>query len=192
MVGGVIPVLGPNLGYPGVVSRAASGDRFIVSKRASTTNALPIYFGDSVVVIPDSTGGTLRSVADFVGQGGTFTAARFAGVCVRNFKTDLNFNAVNGTGAVASYAGSYAAGERAEHMVRGSVNVAVNVGTPVAEGPVYIRTALNGGIPAGVIGGYEAAADGGNSVVLTNVVFKTGRLDVNNTCEITILTRATA
>jgi hypothetical protein len=154
--GSVIPVLGVNLGFLGQISRGAGGDRFIVAKQANVNNQLNIFFGDAVVVLPDSTGGTLRSVADFIGQGGAFTAELFAGVANREVKTNLQYPITPGNGPI-NY---YAPGEMAEHGVRGSATVAINVGQPVCEAPVFIRTVANGSIAAGKVGGFEAAADG--------------------------------
>ena len=39
---------------------------------------------------------------------------------------------------------------------------------PTAGGSVYIRVALNGAIPNGVVGGLEAVADGANTVLYPN------------------------
>ena len=89
--------------------------------------------------------------------------------------------------------GYYAPGQMAEHIERGSVTVKINVPTGItSQGPVFIRTVLNGAIPAGLVGGFEAQADGSNTVELTNVVFRTGAIDPNNVAEITILNRVAA
>jgi len=53
---------------------------------------------------------------------------------------------------------------------RGYCSVKVNAGTPVAQGPVYIRVAAASG--AKVIGGLEAAADSTNTVVLAGAQFE--------------------
>ena len=184
--GQVIPVTGLNLPGPGNVSRL--GERVIVAKQANPANASAINFGDALVTIQNSTGGLFQSVRDFIAGGGTLTAALLAGFAVREVKTNLTFPQVAGTSAI----GSYAAGEMTEALVRGSITVPCLVGTPVVEGPIYIRTATNNAFPAGVVGGVEAAADAGKTVAIPNVVFKTGRLDANNMVEITILTRLSA
>lgn len=49
-------------------------------------------------------------------------------------------------------------------LVRGYVNVLCTYGTPARGGVVYIRTVTNGN---GVVGAFEATADGGNSVALS-------------------------
>jgi hypothetical protein len=52
-------------------------------------------------------------------------------------------------------------------LERGSIPVTINNGTPVSQNPVFVRTALNGAIPAGVVGGFEAVADGTIAAVKT-------------------------
>lgn len=186
--GSVIQVTGLNVGFPGNPSR--TGDEVNAARQADPSNSHAISFGDALVLIGNSTGGTWRNVADYISQGGAFTAAKFSGVAIRNVKTMLQYSSLNG--GTLDPIGSYVAGEMAEAIERGSVTVVVNVGTPVAGGAVYIRTVLNGAIPAGVVGGFEAAADGSNTVLLTSVVFRTGNLDVNNIAEITLLNRVAA
>lgn len=68
--GTVIPVTGLNNGYLGQVSRTGGGDPFIVSKLANALNTNNISFGDTVVILPDATGGTYMQFADFIANGG--------------------------------------------------------------------------------------------------------------------------
>lgn len=68
--GTFIPVIGLNNGYPGQVSRTGGGNPFIVSKLANASNVNNINFGDPVMILPDSAGGTLRQAADFFTNGG--------------------------------------------------------------------------------------------------------------------------
>jgi hypothetical protein len=68
--GAVIPITGLNFGFVGQVSRTGGGDPFIVSKQANAANAASIAFGDTVVVLPDSLGGTYKQFADWVANGG--------------------------------------------------------------------------------------------------------------------------
>ena len=114
--------------------------------------------------------------------------AAFGGIAVREVKTQLTFPITPGT----ALTGNYLPGQLTEALVRGSITVKINVGTPVANGPVYVRAILNGAIPAGLVGGLEASADGVNNVLLPNVTFKTGALDGNNVAEVTLLTRVAA
>ena len=58
-------------------------------------------------------------------------------------------------------AGSYVPGMMVNGLTRGTINCLINNGTPAgANAPVYVRTVLNGAIPSGVVGGFEAAPDG--------------------------------
>ena len=63
--GQVIPVTGPNLGFPGNISRF--GDRVVKARPfAPLTSTNNLNFGDPAVLIPTTTGGTWTSVADFI------------------------------------------------------------------------------------------------------------------------------
>jgi hypothetical protein len=116
----------------------------------------------------------------------TLTFGWFAGIAVREVKTQLTYPVTPG----ASQVGVYQPGQMCEVLVRGSITAKVTVGTPVAGGPVYMRTILNGSIAAGIVGDLEAAPDTVNTVVLPNAYFKTGVLDANNVSEVTLLSRA--
>jgi hypothetical protein len=158
-----------NLGYPGNISRGV--DSIIENHFLKSTDTANINFGDPVVLNSDNT------VSAF---GATGTAATFLGIAVREVKQNTDyFNAQ----------GYYTPGQPTDVAVRGSLTVKVNVGTPTANGNVYVRIATNAAIPNGVVGGFEAAADGTNTVLLTNVKFKTGKLDANKVAEVTILSR---
>jgi hypothetical protein len=54
---------------------------------------------------------------------------------------------------------------------------------------VYVRIAANASIANGVVGGFEAAADSTNTVLLPNVKWTTGAMDADRICEVTVLTR---
>jgi hypothetical protein len=194
--GAVIPVTGLNIGFVGEVSRTADPP-VIAAREASPANLLNILFGDPVVLLGDATGGLWQSVADFIigagtpaaPTGGAFTAALFAGIAVREVKTQLGYPITPGNASI----GYYRPGEMTEALERGSICVKFNVATgAIAGGPVYIRILLNGAIPAGLIGGFESQADGANTVLLTNTVFRTGVVDGNGVAEITVLNRVAA
>lgn len=155
-----------NYGYPGSVSR--SNDAVIINRRVKE-DAIP--FGAPVAMNDDNSLSPL----------GTGHAAKdFIGVAVREVKQTADY--YNPTGI-------YTEGEPADVITRGSVTVQVNVGTPKARGKVFVRIAENEAIPNGVVGGFEAVADGANTIELTDVVFTTGQIDVNKVAEITILNR---
>ena len=78
--------------------------------------------------------------------------------------------------------------EPCDVIQRGSVSVQVNYGTPLVGSSVYIRVQANPAIPSVIIGGFEATADGENSIELTNSKWGTGK-DSNGVAELVILTR---
>jgi hypothetical protein len=158
-----------NLGYPGNVSRGV--DTVIENRFVRPTDTANINFGDPVVLNSDNT---------YSAFGATGTAATFAGIAVREVKQNTDYFTAQG---------SYKPGEACDVLQRGSATIKVNVGTPTANGNVYVRIAANGSIPNGVVGGFEASADGANTVQLTNIKFKTGKIDANKVAEITILSR---
>jgi hypothetical protein len=158
-----------NIGYPGSFSR--NGDCIIVPRGVKSTDVVNIAFGDPVVLNTDNT------YSKFVATG---TAGTFAGVGIREVKQTADYY---------NPAGKYNPGDSADVIVRGAVCVVCNVGTPTAWGNVYVRTALNASVPAGVIGGFEAVADGTNTVLLTNAKFNTGNIDANKVVEIVITNR---
>lgn len=158
-----------NIGYPGSFSR--NGDCVIVPRGVKATDTANIAFGDPVVLNADNT---------YSKFGAAGTVATFAGVGIREVKQTADYY---------NPAGSYKPGEPADVIVRGAVCVVCNVGTPTAWGAVYVRTVLNAAIPAGIIGGFEASADGTNTILLTNAKFNTGNMDANKVVEIIITTR---
>jgi hypothetical protein len=108
-------------------------------------------------------------------------ASQFAGIAVREVKQSTLFG--------TNVAGSYAPGEPCDVLSRGTATVVCNVGTPTAGGAVYIRIIANGSIPAGVVGGFEAAADGTNTIQVTGAKWTTGKMDANKVAEVTITQR---
>lgn len=189
--GTTIPVTGLNLGSIGQVSRL--GERVITSRPVfAGTGFTNISFGDTVVINTTTAPDSYQSVAGFIAAGGTFTAALFAGIANREVKTNLNFTSLGNNGAPQT--AYYAPNEMGEALERGSIVVKINNGTPVSQNPLFVRIALNGAIPAGVVGGLEAVADGSNTVSLAaiGVIFRTGVLDANGCAEITLKTRVAA
>jgi hypothetical protein len=157
-----------NNGYVGQISRM--GDS-VVRSRAVKSDSANINFGDPFVVNSDGT------VSKF---GASNTAAQFAGIAARRVKSATVY-----PNQSLAY---YAANELLDGVERGGVCVVCNVGTPTVGGAVYLRIALNGSIPDGVVGGFEAAADSTNTIQLTNVKWGTTK-DSNGVAELIILTR---
>jgi hypothetical protein len=156
--GTAIPVLSLNNGFPGNISRV--GERVIHARQVLPSTPNAILFGQGCVIVPDSTGGTIQSIADFIAGGGIFLASLFAGIAVRNVKTNLNFSTLGNVGNQTPYFGSFAPGTIGGLLERGSVDVSIANGQPVSQGQVYTRLALNGAIPAGTVGDFEAVPDG--------------------------------
>ncbi len=158
-----------NYGYPG--SFARNGDCVIMPRPVKSTDAVGPSFGDPVVLNTDNT---------YSKFGAAGTLALFAGVAVREVKQASVYAATGGV---------YAPGTSCDVLERGNISVVCNVGTPTSGGAVYIRTVANGAIPAGIVGGFEAAADGTNSILMTNCNWATGLKDANNLSELCIKNR---
>lgn len=150
-------------GYAGSFSRQP--DTIIDTHPAGGT----IAFGGAVVY----SGGAVTA------PGASATAADFVGVAVRETKSATNYLDQN--------EGSYVQYDAVPVLKRGCVNVICQNGTPALDGTVYVRVAENASIPGAVVGGFEAAADGSNSIALTNAKWKGGK-DGNGVAEIRILT----
>lgn len=158
-----------NFGYAGNISR--SHDAVISNRIVKPTDTDPISFGDPVVLNADNT---------YSRFGAAGTAAAFAGIAVREVKQTTDY---------FSAAGSYQPGQPCDVASRGTLTVICRVGTPTAGGDVYVRIAENAAIPTGVIGGFEAAADGTNTIKLTGAKWTTGQLDANRIAEVTLTDR---
>ena len=146
-----------------------------------------------MIVDTHPAGGTARiafGAALVYGSGGVVeafgasgTAMDFLGVAVREVKAATDYLNQN--------VGSYGPGEAVPVMKRGCVNVICQDGTPSAGGTVYVRTVANDAKPNAAVGGFEAAADTGKNVALTNVKWKSAA-DQNGVAELCILTRNNA
>jgi len=171
------------------------GKRTITARQVLSTTPNNIPFGTPMVIIPTVGGGdTVVGVVDYVGSGsgqqsGTLTAALIAGIAINEVTTNLTFPGAQTPGALNT--GYYGPGGIAEMLEEGSIMVQINNGTPASQAVVYVRTALNASVPAGVVGGFEAANTTG-VIAWTGVVFRTGVLDANNMAEITLPNRVAA
>ena len=114
-----------------------------------------------------------------VPMGAGDTASAFVGVASKEVKTALAY--------LDQSAGRYGSNEAVPVFMRGAVNVISQKGGPKLGGAVYVRIAANESIPTGVVGGFEAAADDGNTVELTNCQWA-GPADANGIAELRILT----
>jgi hypothetical protein len=157
-----IPVLGPNIGFQGNVSRF--GERVIVAREFVPFNvANNLNFGDPAVTIPNQVGGYYDSVADFIAASAAnigLLATQWAGMAVREVKTQLTYPAGQTPGILQ--VGYYANLQMAEVLERGSGTVLLSVGNPNQGAQVYTRVVLNSAVPAGFVGDWEtnpAASD---------------------------------
>ena len=131
-----IPVTGPNIGFPGTVSRF--GERVISARPfaplVSTNN---LNFGDPAVLVPNSTANledSYDSVKDFLGTLANTALLKqyFAGAAVREVKTQLGYPQTPGVLAT----GYYASGQMAEVLERGTMNGLPFGGHAQEPGPV--------------------------------------------------------
>lgn len=145
-------------------------------------------------ISPSAGTATLSKNATATAGAAALTYAVFAGIAVREVKSQLGYPYTPG----ATQVGQYLPGQQVGILVRGTITVKVTVGAPVRTGPAYLRAIVNGGIPAGLLGDLEANPDGNNNILLAGIPtiadanFKTGNLDSNNLTELTFLSRVAA
>ena len=156
-----------NVGYPGTQSRQA--DAIIQNRVADGA----IAFGLAVKL-------TAANKWKQIGSGDT--AANVAGIAVREVVQANVYNPQSNP--------DYLDGTPADVMVRGNCIVKCQKGTPTAGSAVYVRMTADGAHPESLVGGFEAAADGANTVQVTNIEWTTGVMDSNLACEVTVKTRA--
>lgn len=161
-----------NYGFPGSYARTPDD---IVTSRQLKEGSASIPFGACLMANGDNTYSPVDA---------TFTAAKFGGVALRTVKQAVSYAQQEQT--------CYNALDMVSSLSRGAVVVNCNNGTPTAGGAVYVRIKENASVVGGVVGGFEAAADGDNTILLTNVQWTNGYVDANGVAEITILTRANA
>ncbi len=156
--GQTIPVTGPNVGFPGTISR--QGERVVSARQHLSTSPANLSFGEAAVIVPDATGGTFQSAAAFLAAAVAnvaTVAAQFAGIAIREVQTMLTYPAGQTPGL--QQVGYYAAGAMAEVLERGSIVVPIKAGTPQSQGAVYLRIVANTSIAGTAVGDLEAAAD---------------------------------
>ncbi len=163
-----------NFGYPGNISRSVDA---IVDNRILKSSLVggveqntPVAFGEPVILNPDNT---------YSRFGATGTMTSISGIAVREVKQSTSYS---------SAIGQYNPGEGMDVLVRGTATVLCNNGTPTAGGNVYVRIAANTSFPNGIVGQFEAAADGTNTILITNMKWTTGQVDSNGVAEVTITT----
>ena len=119
----------------------------------------PLVRGENGVVLPMGTGNT---------------GNQFIGVAGREVKSPAEFFNQN--------AGQYAPEEPVSVFQRGCINVKCQKGSPSIDGTVYVRVAASSNY---VVGGFEAEADGTNTVALVNAQWN-GTADNRGVAELRI------
>lgn len=109
-----------------------------------------------------------------VPMGAGSAGGQFVGVAGREVKSPAEFFRQN--------VGQYAPEEPVSVFQRGCINVKCQKGAPAVDGTAYVRVTASGGYPAG---GFEAEADGANTVALPNAQWN-GSADVNGVAELRI------
>lgn len=119
----------------------------------------PLVRGENGAVVPMGSGNT---------------GNQFIGVAGREVKSPAELYSQN--------VGQYAPGEPVSVFQRGCINVKCQKGTPTVDGAVYVRVTASEGHPAG---GFEAEADGANTVALPNAQWN-GPADNHGVAELRI------
>ena len=119
----------------------------------------PLVRGENGVVLPMGTGNT---------------GNQFIGVAGREVKSPAEF--------FSQSVGQYAPEEAVSVFQRGCINVKCQKGSPSIDGTVYVRVTASGNY---VVGGFEAEADGTNTVALSNAQWN-GPADNNGVAELRI------
>ena len=119
----------------------------------------PLVRGENGAVIPMGAGNT---------------GNQFIGVAGREVKSPAGFFNQN--------VGQYAPEEPVSVFQRGCINVKCQKGAPSIDGTVYVRVTASGSY---VVGGFEAEADGENTVALVNAQWN-GPADNNGVAELRI------
>ena len=161
-----------NFGYPGNYARTPDD---IVASRLLNEESEAIPFGAAVCIKDDNT---------YTAVVAATTAADIAGIALRVVKQAISYSEQNYT--------EYQPGAYMSVLERGAATVVCNVGTPKANGKVYVRIKANTSVANGVVGGFEAAADGDNTIEIPNMRWTSGAMDTNRVCEVTLLTRVAA
>lgn len=156
-----------NAGYAGTQSRTA--DAIIQNRIAEGA----IAFGQAVVL-------TATNKWKLVATG--TTAAQVAGIAVREVVQANTFNPQSNP--------DYMDGTPCDVMVRGNCTVKCQRGIPASGSAVYVRITKNDAYPDAVVGGFEATADGANTIQVNNIEWTTGVMDANKMTEVTVKTRA--
>lgn len=158
-------------GFSGDVTRSHPVD---IEGNLINANAPPAIYGQLTLMDPTTQGVRPWTTGDASGAA--------YGVTVRPFPYQAPTASQANGGAPLGNAAAPASGV-IDICRRGYILVQVNAGqtAPVKGGAVYVRVAATAATR--IIGQLETAADGGNSVLVTNAVFA-GGTDANNVAEL--------
>lgn len=155
--------IGLNMSHGFAGSYARQPDMIVntapLGETASIVFGTPLVRGADGAVVPMGTGNT---------------GGQFIGVAGREVKSAAELYNQN--------VGQYQPGEPVSVFQRGCINVKCQKGTPAIDGTVYVRVTASGNY---VVGGFEAEADGTNTVALSNAQWN-GPADNNGVAELRI------
>lgn len=155
--------IGQNMSHGFAGSYARQPDMIVNSAPLGGAEVIPfgtpLVRGENGEVIPMGTGNT---------------GNQFIGVAGREVKSATELYKQN--------VGQYAPEEPVSVFQRGCINVKCQKGTPVIDGTVYVRVVESDGY---AVGGFEAEADGENTVALLNAQWN-GPADSNGVAELRI------
>lgn len=138
--------IGRNMSHGFAGSYARQPDMIVNTAPLGGTEIIPfgtpLVRGENGVVLPMGAGNT---------------GNQFIGVAGREVKSPAEFFNQN--------VGQYAPEEPVSVFQRGCINVKCQKGSPSIDGTVYVRVTASGNY---VVGGFEAEADGANTVALSN------------------------
>lgn len=163
MPASVIPVKGLFLGFVGNISN--EGYSLRSARQVNPTDTLSVAFGETFVL---NSNNTYSSVKQFILNGTAgFTSTTPMGIAASNVNINPTYS-IQGSNDVLTPGGVYLPAAMMDGLVQGTINVSCNNGTPTAGGQVYLRTAADSAIAAGVVGGLEAEADP-NTITTTTI-----------------------
>lgn len=154
----VIGVKGLSLGFIGNISN--EGYSLRTPRQVRPTDTFSVAFGETFVLNGDNTYSSVKTYLQTAGGViiGTGVGSTPIGIAASNVNINPAY-VINGSNDVLTPGGVYLPGAIMDGLVQGTINVSCNNGTPTAGGTVYMRTAIDATITAGVVGGLEALTD---------------------------------
>jgi hypothetical protein len=150
----IIPIKGLYLGFVGNISN--EGYSLRTARQVNPTDTYSVAFGETFVLNANNTYSSLKQA--LLNGTGVISAATPIGIAASNVNINPTYYTA-GSNDILTPGGVYVPAAMMDGLVQGTINVSCNNGQPTAGGAVYIRTALNAAIPAGIVGGLEASAD---------------------------------